>query len=225
MARYTYLIEAGHGGMINGIYQTSTYWWKRAYFKDGILLDTKKGEKWLEENCDFKYYEGVGNRDIARRIMKGLELLKIPYYDVIQGSELDVSLEQRVATANAFYTKDKKCMLLSIHSNAFSKQSAEGFAVYTSVGPTNSDKVATLIWNKLKAKLPQFVGRKDSRDGDPDYEENFYMLSKTAMPAVCSENLFYTNYEEAKFLATEEGRQIIADAHIEAIQEIEKNGL
>lgn len=226
MQRYTWLIEAGHGGMINGEYQTSTTWWKRSYFKDGILLDPKKHSlEWLEANCDHKYYEGVGNRDIARRIMKGLDKLNIKYSDILNGSEKDISLQQRVDTANAFYAKDKNCIFLSIHSNAFTQQSAGGFSVYTSVGPTNSDKVATILWNKLKAKLSQFPERKDIRDGDPDYEENFYVLRNTAMPAVCSESLFYTNWEECKFLSSEEGRQMIADAHIEAIQEIEKNGL
>ena len=32
--RYTWLIDPGHGGVIDGKYQTSTKWWKRSFFKD-----------------------------------------------------------------------------------------------------------------------------------------------------------------------------------------------
>jgi len=226
MSRYTWLIEAGHGGMINGKYQTTTYWWKRAFFKNGILLNPSEHSlEWLEDKCDYKYYEGVGNRDIARRIMKGLEKLGISYYDVLQGEESDVSLATRVKRANDYNSIHGNCIYLSIHSNAFTKQSAEGFSVYTSPGFTNSDKIAPFIFKEIAIEFPTHIPRKDETDGDVDKEENFYVLRNTAMPAVLSENLFYTNWKEVQILGSEKGRQRIADAHIKAIIEIEKNGI
>ena len=33
--------------------------------------------------------------------------------------------------------------------------------------------------------------RKDTSDGDPDKEANFYVLVHTSMPAILSENFFY----------------------------------
>ena len=62
--------------------------------------------------------------------------------------------------------------------------------------------------------------RKDTSDGDPDKESNFYVLVNTAMPAILSENFFMTNERECKtLLMTESGREI--KIHIEMINKIE----
>ena len=45
------------------------------------------------------------------------------------------------------------------------------------------------------------------------------------MPAVLTENGFYNNKEECKLLLQDDIRQKIADAHVAAILEIEKNGI
>jgi len=225
MSRYTYLFDAGHGGMINGVYQTDPKIWKRAYFKNGTLLSPNEhNEKWLESNCDLKYYEGVGNRDIAKRIMKLCADNKISYYDVVN-SESDVALEKRVGNANSYHSKYKNCIYISIHGNAFDKESAQGFSVYTTPGFTNSDLVATILFKEIALEFPDHKPRPDNTDGDPDSEANFYVLKHTSMPAVLSETLFYTNYKECQIMASEEGRQRIANAHFKAIQHLEKYGI
>jgi N-acetylmuramoyl-L-alanine amidase len=55
--------------------------------------------------------------------------------------------------------------------------------------------------------------------------KQFFVLQKTLMPAILTENGFYNNKTEVLFLMSEEGRQKIADAHVAAILEIEQNGL
>jgi len=40
----------------------------------------------------------------------------------------------------------------------------------------------------------------DLKDGDTDYEANFYVLINTVMPAVLLENLFFDNYADASLL-------------------------
>ncbi len=45
------------------------------------------------------------------------------------------------------------------------------------------------------------------------------------MPAILTENGFYNNKEEVADLMKDSFRQKIADAHIDAILEIEKNGI
>jgi hypothetical protein len=52
--------------------------------------------------------------------------------------------------------------------------------------------------------------RKDTRDGDSDQESNFWVLRKTVMPAILSENFFMTNRKESAILLSEEGRDRIA---------------
>ena len=62
--------------------------------------------------------------------------------------------------------------------------------------------------------------RKDTSDGDPDKESNFYVLVNTAMPAILSEN-FMTNERSKNLLMTESGRDRVAKIHIEMINKIE----
>ena len=56
-------------------------------------------------------------------------------------------------------------------------------------------------------------------------DRQFYVLRKTNMTAVLTENGFYNNKEQAKELMKDSIRQKIADAHVEAIMEIEKEGI
>ena len=65
--------------------------------------------------------------------------------------------------------------------------------------------------------------RKDTySDGDVDKESNFWVLRKTSMPAILSENFFMTNYDNCNnYLLSEEGRDRIAKIHFEMINEIE----
>ena len=60
--------------------------------------------------------------------------------------------------------------------------------------------------------------RTDFSDGDLDKERRFYVLTKTKMPAVLTENFFMDNFEEFKnILMTPKGRQKIIAFHVNAI--------
>ena len=60
--------------------------------------------------------------------------------------------------------------------------------------------------------------RKDMSDGDEDYEENFYIIYKSSMPAVLTENFFMTTKTDVAYLESEEGKKDIVDIHIKGIQ-------
>jgi N-acetylmuramoyl-L-alanine amidase len=53
----------------------------------------------------------------------------------------------------------------------------------------------------------------------------FYVLRATRMPAILTENGFYNNRFDLERMLTEEFRQTVADAHVAAIMEIEREGL
>ena len=77
--------------------------------------------------------------------------------------------------------------------------------------------------NKAAAEFPGEKMRRDTRDGDPDKEANFYVIKHTSMPAILSENFFMTNHSNChKYLLPEEGRDRIAKIHFQMIQEIEE---
>ena len=68
--------------------------------------------------------------------------------------------------------------------------------------------------------LPDFKQREDLSDNDPDKEAHFYILDHTICPAVLTENLFMDTEKDCRFIMSEEGRQKIADIHINFIRTI-----
>ena len=48
--------------------------------------------------------------------------------------------------------------------------------------------------------------------------EDFWVVRKTYMPAVLTENLFMDNKGNVEFLLSEEGKKTIIDLHVEGIK-------
>ena len=202
-SKYLWILDNGHGGVIDGVYQTPG---KRSpVWPDGTQL-----------------YEGEFNRAIVDRLVKMCETNNIDYVNLV-ATRKDVSLSERTTSANNIAkSSEKPCIYVSVHANGFSDESANGWEVYTSPGATKSDKIATVLFEKAQAEFPGYKMRKDTRDGDPDKEANFYVLVHTSMPAILSENFFMTNYREChELLMSESGRDRIAKIHFEMIQQIE----
>jgi N-acetylmuramoyl-L-alanine amidase len=199
MSNYKWLIDAGHGGMKNGVYTTApAKMWK---FPDGLVI-----------------YEGVINRAISKRVWLKLTELDIDFALVYDDQE-DYSLEKRVSIADKVYAKDKRAIYLSIHSNS---GAGSGFEIFTSPGQSKSDKVANIFCETYQKFFPSFPFRKDLSDGDADKEENFYVLRKTDCPALLVENLFFDNRREAEFLLSEDGQRKIAACIVNCIQNVEQ---
>ena len=128
--------------------------------------------------------------------------------------DLRLSERAQIAIEYAKSNPDKSCIFISIHSNAAGSdgkwKNARGWCVFTSPGKTKSDTLATYLYNEAKAILPpdnKYYVRSDWSDKDPDYEANFYVLTKTKCPAVLTENLFYDNKDDLAFLTSEEGKK------------------
>lgn len=182
-----------------------------------------------------RYFEYEGNRKIGYLVMSKLDNLGIKYELCLDPEdENDKSLQARVATANQIckkYGKDK-CLFISLHSNACGsseewKDNARGWSVYTSKGSTKSDKIATIFYKVAENKLPKYgmTLRKDMSDGEPDYDENFYVLKYTDCPAILLEQLFFTSRIDLAFLDSALGRDVLSDIIVEGIQETIKSGL
>ena len=206
-SNYLWLFDNGHGGIIDGVYQTAG----------------KRSPQWPDGKT---LYEGEFNRAVVTRLMKLCTDAGIECVNLVDTQE-DVSLSKRTDKANDIYRKQKDkdgkpCIYVSVHANGFGQESANGWSVYTSEGETKSDKIATILAAKADAEFPDEYMRKDTRDGDADKESNFWVLRKTVMPAILSENFFMTNSSNChKYLLSEEGRDRIAKIHFEMIQEVE----
>tara|TARA_R100000808_G_scaffold13365_1_gene32468 strand:- start:2986 stop:3660 length:675 start_codon:yes stop_codon:yes gene_type:complete len=224
MSRYTWLLDPGHGGIIDGVYQTAG---KRSpAFPDGTVL-----------------YEGEFNRDVVRRILQlalassirersGLD----PRYSFANNgqdqnvinlvdTEEDLPLSHRVRKANLIHKERKNCIYVSVHANAFGNgrdfNQAKGVCTFHHYKSKSGERLATSLQRWL-ADLTPF---RDRGIRSNDSWANFYVLRKTHMPAVLSENGFMTNFDDASALLDPKVRQAVANAHFAMMQEIEENGL
>lgn len=192
------LLDNGHGGLINGTYQTPG---KRSpIWSDGSQL-----------------FEGEFNRAIVNGIIEELTTLRIPYENIAPEYR-DVTLPTRVKRANKYGSRN--CFYISVHSNA---GGGHGSEIFTSVRNTRSDAIATVFGEEFKREFPNRRLRTDFSDGDLDKEKNFYVLKHTRMPAILTENFFMDNEEECKsLLMTREGRSKIIRYHVEAIKRVQQ---
>ncbi len=217
MSKYTWLLDPGHGGIIEGVYQTAG---KRSpHFPDGSVL-----------------YEGEFNRDIVSRILKltsgwapgrhrtHYRLHAIDTINLVDTEE-DMPLRVRVKKANDIHREKGNCIYVSVHANAFGNgrefNSAKGICSFHHYRSKNGKRLAEVLQRWL-GDLTLFRNRGVLSN---DRWANFYVLRKTHMPAVLSENGFMTNFDDASALLDPEVRQAIANAHFAMIQEIEENGL
>lgn len=212
--KYHWLLDNGHGGVVNGVYTTCPNY-------DASNPSTFK--KMYVHPDGTKIYEGEFNRLVVNRIAKKLKNKGIDYTVLVPEKE-DVSLKERVRRANSHYAIDRSCVFISIHGNAFNTK-AHGLEVFTSVGQTKSDAIAERFINEAETMFPNKAIRVDLTDGDKDKEANFYVLRKTNCPAILTENFFFDNLEEAKFMLSEEGLEKIAQYHVNAIIQIENGKL
>lgn len=90
-----------------------------------------------------------------------------------------LTLSERAAIANLHGAP-----LLSIHCNA---GGGSGFEAFTTPGATKSDPWATHLLESYGRAFPNERLRADLRDGDPDKEARFTVLTKTRGPAVLFE--------------------------------------
>lgn len=91
---------------------------------------------------------------------------------------------------------------ISLHCNSHSTPGPNGIEVFTTPGDTGADLLATHLFKSLQLAFPDSRFRADFSDGDPDKEDNFYVLRHTRCPAVLVEMGFISNPEEAAWLAS-----------------------
>lgn len=210
--KFCVFLDAGHGGinpkvsLPNGY---TTYPSKCAQHSNG----TFHSYGW--------FFEGVFNRAVTELIEQylkdwGFSTLKV--YEPIN----DISLSKRVAKANFAANSYEASLYLSIHGNAATNNKARGWEVFTSSGQTKSDIYAEFLFNEVKATFPTWVFRSDTADGDHDKEERFTVLTATNMPAVLSENGFFTNFQDARMMFDTKFQNTLALCHARAVVDYAK---
>ena len=204
--RYMWCLDNGHGMETRG---------KRS----PVYTDDK--------GTEVQFLEYEFNRDIVAKMIEALEKLGIKYFNVVPEVEIGDFLKGRVDRANQLRSSLPK-IYVSIHANAgpastiqdWTSDSINGIETWYFHGSKRGQKIAGIFQKHLiEATNFKSRGLKSKSKGQ------FYVIRKTNMTSVLTENGFYNNRFEVKDLMNPEVRQKIADAHVKAIQEIEANGL
>lgn len=191
-----------------------------------ILIDNGHGLNTRgKRSPDGTFREAIYNREIARRIV--LNLVDRGYdAELLVPEDDDIALAERVSRVNAacFLFGKQNVILVSIHVNAAGDSSkwlnATGWSCYTCKGQTESDRLANCLYKAAEQILKNQVIRTDySRDGDPDWEENFYILRHSLCPAVLTENFFMDSRSDLGYLQSRAGKLSIVDVHLKRIIE------
>lgn len=188
-----------------------------------ILIDNGHGENTKgKRSPDGRLREYLYAREIAEAIERELRLKGYDAERIVHET-VDVPLAERARRVNEFCGKlgASNVILISVHCNAAGNgdwMNARGWSAYTSKGNTKADTLASCLYEAAAEHLPAGAKiRSDWSDKDPDWEENFYVLTKTRCPAVLTENFFQDNRDDVAFLLSQEGRQAIVKLHVEGI--------
>ena len=190
-----------------------------------ILIDNGHGHNTPgKRSPDGKFIEATYNREIAKRIVA--ELQNKGYdSELLVPEDDDIPLSERVRRTNAHCQALGKSnvILISLHINAAGNGSkwmnATGWSCYTCKGQTESDRLADCLYKAAEQILKNQVIRTDyARDGDPDWEENFYILRHSLCPAVLVEQFFMDNKKDLAYLITDEGKRNLINVIVSGLE-------
>ena len=183
-----------------------------------IILDNGHGLKTPgKRSPDGTLIEAIYTRQLVKDLALDLEKHGHPVHILVPEPE-DIPLNVRVKRINAICQAEgiKNTILISIHLNAAGDGSkwmnATGWSCYTCKGQTESDRLADCLYKAAEQILKNKVIRSDyARDGDADWEENFYILRHSLCPAVLVEQFFMDNKKDLAYLNSDEGKRNLID--------------
>lgn len=212
-----------------------------------VILGTAHGRNVAgKRSPDGIFEEWEYSREIVARLRKELAkrddlvdvFVDIPAAEVPLPQQAELTRRVRYVNQLCAHRHTERCIYVSIHVDAASSgewKNAGGWTAYTSPWRTRSDILATYLYEAAEKHLSGYAAkmeegkkkglygsnqkpfRKDTSDGDPDKEANFYVLVRTKCAAVLTENLFQDNKADVAFLTSEEGKKAIVALHKEAI--------
>lgn len=195
------ILSAGHGKMINGIYQTAG----------------KQSPKWSKGIL----YEGMFNNWVINRIIEKLDRKRIPYYHC-NPEYKDVSMTVKDARIKKIWNTNRNVYLFETHANGGGGKGVEGF---TTPGYTLSDPIGEKFLVNIEKRLTEQKMRFDFSDGDRDKEANFYMLRKPPCPCFLLEAGFMDQMADYHNLWDENYLTVLVDAIVEVMEDLYINGI
>ena len=186
-----------------------------------VLIDNGHGtETPGKRSPDGKLREGVWAREVASLIVRSLCSLGIDAR-MLTPETNDIGLSIRVERVNSLCRKigADNVIVVSVHVNAAgngkSWNAARGFL--SLIAPNAGDG------SKRLARLLYETSERRGLKGNRSVPKEKYVVQSLAIcrdtkcAAVLTENLFMDNAEDCAYLLSEEGKNTIAAAHVEAI--------
>ena len=190
-----------------------------------IILDNGHGYNTPGKGSpDGTLIEAIYTRQLVKDLALELEKHGHTVHILVPEPE-DIPLNVRVKRINAICRAVgvKNTILISIHLNAAGDGSkwmrATGWSCYTCKGQTESDRLADCLYKAAEQNLKNQVIRSDyARDGDPDWEEDFYILRHSLCPAVLVEQFFMDNKKDFAYLISDEGKRNLIDVIVGGLE-------
>ena len=191
-----------------------------------VIFGTAHQESILGKGSpDGKFREYKYSREVCKAAAAILKDMGYRVFIDVEDDDLKLpqakELSARCRIVNELVKQYKDCIYVSIHVNASGSDGkwheGTGWEVFTSVGKTKSDELATCLYNAAKYNATDKKMRTDYSDGDADKEAHLYVLKNTNCPAVLTENFFQDNKKDVDYLLSDEGFHAIVRLHVEGI--------
>ena len=174
--------------------------------------------------ADGRFKEWKYARIIASKVVDGL---KAKGHDarLLVTEDKDISLGERCKRVNNVCSQygAGNVILISVHANAMGNatqwMTGHGWEAYTTRGQNNSDKLAECLYKAAEKNLKGQKIRKDLSDGDSDKESGLYILKHSNCPCVLTENFFYDNKDDLKYMTSEAGINAVVQTHSDGIED------
>ena len=192
LAFMIWLLDNGHGGILNGVYQTKSKHKKSPELPDGTTL-----------------FEGEWNRKIVSRILKLSEGNEIKIINIVP-EIIDIDLDERARRVNSY----NDAFVISIHMNGtdeFFTDEKRGITTFYYRYNTGR-KYAWIFQDHISDVIPN----------RGIFEKGFRLLTRSKHPCLLLECGFMNNLQDVMYLKTEEGINNLSQHIYNAILETHK---
>ena len=230
--KFTVVLDAGHGGSDPGSYRTFSDL-GTLNEKDITLAVTLLIGKKLEKNKDFKVIY-TRKTDVYPTLTERTNLTNRSKADLFVSMHCNASKRSEAYGTETFVqgpNQNKENLEVAKAENDviyLDEQDRETFASYDPNSPESLIALKIQQSKYLESSLllgglieDSFVN-KDKRYSRGVKQQNLHVLRRNATPSVLVEMGFVSNYEDAKYISSEEGQEAIAESVYQSIVNYKK---
>lgn len=153
--------------------------------------------------------------DLAMRCNQKLKMRSVDNVVLLtRDRDKFVELSQRCKIANDAQAD----IFVSLHFNAAKTKTGNGTEVLYCPGSYHGKLLASNIYSAMQRSTEGILKGRGIKTEVEAGRDNLTVLHKTIMPAVIVESLFLSNEQDRSFIEQERGREVLANAIVEGIE-------